>query len=140
MSEPEQNQPLEVAQLSKTGRYLVLGAAFLGWMFAGVQMAVTSLAMKSAVIDLMGTDEKGVVGIWVGYCFCAFLLGAAAGGFVFGWIGDRVGRAKALAFSILMYSVFSGLTFFVEDARLLIVIRFVTCMGVGGVWPSSWIA
>ena len=124
-------------ELSRTGRYLVLGTAFLGWMFAGTQMGITSLAMRSAVKDLLGTADEARVGMWFSWCVCAFLLGAASGGFVFGWLGDRVGRTRAIAFSILTYSVLSGLTYFAQSPMQLLILRFLTCMGVGGMWPNG---
>ncbi len=44
-------------QLTATARYVILVVAFLGWMFAGVQMSITSLAMRSAAIDVL--DRAG---------------------------------------------------------------------------------
>ena len=45
--------------------------------------------------------------------FCAitamFLVGAATGGVLFGWLGDRIGRVRAMSASILTYAVFTGL-------------------------------
>ncbi len=124
-------------ELSRTGRYLVLVTAFLGWMFAGIQLGVTSLAMRSAVKDLLGTADEVRIGMWFSWCVCAFLLGAATRGFVFGWIGDRAGRTRAIAFSILTYSVLSGLTYYVQSPAQLLILRFLTCMGVGGMWPNG---
>lgn len=122
---------------SKRDRYIVLAAAALGWFLAGPQLGLTSLAMRSAAVDLLGTTEKAIVGAWFSYYVCAFLLGAAAGGLVFGWIGDRIGRTKALALAIVTYSVLSGLTYFVKTPEQLLLFRFLTCMGVGGTWPNG---
>ncbi len=68
---------------------------------------------------------------------CAFLFGAAAGGYLFGLFGDRFGRSKALAASILCYSAFSVATYFISSAPALLVLRFLTCVGIGGVWPNA---
>ncbi len=143
MSHPDDDPLRDVAatrsehELSGADRCLVLVTAFLGWLFAGTQLGITSLAMRSAAKDLLGTDDEARVGMWFGACVCAFLLGAAAGGFVFGWIGDRLGRTRAIALSILTYSVFSGLTYFVQSPTELLILRFATCMGVGGMWPNG---
>ncbi|MEZ6070319.1 MAG: MFS transporter [Pirellulales bacterium] len=67
----------------------------------------------------------------------AFLLGAALGGLVFGWLGDRSGRTKAMGLSILWYSLFTGLGYWATDANQLLVLRFVACMGIGGMWPNG---
>ena len=126
-----------IAQLSRSGRYLVLLTAFLGWLFAGTQMSITTLAMRSAAIELLGTNDEELIGKWFGFCVCAFLLGAATGGLLFGWLGDRLGRTKAMALSILTYSVLSGLTYYVQSPAQLLALRFLTCMGVGGMWPNG---
>jgi MFS transporter, SHS family, sialic acid transporter len=124
--------------LSRTGCWLVLTVAFLGWFFAGVHMAITSVVMRVAVADLLPpATGEGEIGKWFGWMVCAFLFGAAAGGYVFGYVGDRIGRAKAMAASILCYSVFSGLAYYADNAESLLVLRFLTCMGVGGIWPNG---
>lgn len=125
------------AALSKTGCMLVLGTAFLGWMCAGWQLAISSLAMRDAAKDLLGVGNEAEVGAWFGRLICAFLLGAAFGGYVFGVVGDRFGRAKAMGLAILWYSAFSGGTAFVQEPWQLLAFRFLTCMGVGGMWPNG---
>lgn len=126
------------AAISQSGRYAIVVVAFLGWFFAGVHMAITSIVMRVAAADLLPVDAgEGEIGKWFGWLVCAFLFGAASGGYLFGLVGDRVGRAKAMAASICCYSIFSGLTFFVADPWGLLVLRFLTCMGIGGMWPSG---
>ncbi len=124
--------------LSAAGCTLVLATAFLGWMFAGMQMSITSLVMHNAAKSLLSDSaDKADVGQWFGFLVCAFLFGAATGGYVFGWLGDRMGRAKAMAISILCYSIFSGLTWFADSPTQLLILRFATCMGIGGMWPNG---
>lgn len=81
--------------------------------------------------------REAVLGQWFGWSVCAFLFGAAAGGYLFGVIGDRLGRAKAMAASIACYSIFSGATYFSSSPEMLLVLRFLTCMGIGGMWPNG---
>jgi len=126
------------APLSTAGRYLVLVTAFLGWTFAGVQMGLTSLAVRPAVIDLLQiTTDEALVRQWFAWLSGAFLLGAAAGGLVFGWIGDRLGRSRAMGLSILCFSLFCGATYFVQSPSQLIVLRLLVGFGVGGTWPNG---
>ena len=68
---------------------------------------------------------------------CAFLFGAALGGLVFGRIGDRFGRSKGMAAAITCYSGMSLLSYFVQSPEQLWIARFITCMGVGGMWPNG---
>ncbi len=76
-------------------------------------------------------------GKWFGFYVCAFLFGAALGGLVFGRIGDRFGRVKGMAAAIACYSGMSLLSYFVQSPTQLWVARFITCMGVGGMWPNG---
>src|SRR5207249_11461477 len=59
---------------------------------------------------------------------------AACGGLVFGWLGDRLGRVRAMTLSILTYSVFTGLCFFAQQPWHLGALRFVAAFGMGGEW------
>ena len=84
-----------------------------------------------------GRAREASLSQWFGWLTCAFLLGAAGGGYLLGLLGDRIGRAKAMAASILCYSVFSLATYSVQTPTQLLVLRFVTCMGIGGMWPNG---
>ena len=123
--------------LSAGGRYLIVVTAFLGWMFAGVQMSITALAMRSAAIDLLRSADESLVGQWFAWYVCAFLFGAAAGGWIFGRLGDRFGRVRAMGWSILCLSVFSGLAYWAASPSQLLLLRFLACLGIGGMWPNG---
>lgn len=124
--------------ISGGGRMLIVIVAFLGWAFSGVHMSINGIVMRVATADLMPADTpEGVIGQWFGWLTCAFLLGAALGGYIFGYVGDRFGRARAMGISILCYSIFSAATYFVQSPTQLLVLRFLTCMGIGGMWPNG---
>jgi MFS family permease len=123
--------------LTRGGRLLILVTAFLGWLLAGTNMAIVPLAGRSAALGLRADASEGQVGVWFSAFTCAFLLGAAAGGLLFGAIGDRVGRARAMGLSILCYSLFSGLGYFVQTPGQFWLLRFLACLGIGGVWPNG---
>jgi SHS family sialic acid transporter-like MFS transporter len=148
------SEPAAPAALTATGRYVVLSTAFLGWMFAGTLMAVTPLTSRSAALDMLpasvdaqrnaAADEatgKKVIETWVSEWFArlnaSFLFGAAAGGLLFGWAGDKLGRARAMGMSILCFTLLSGVSYFVTSIEQLMVLRFLACMGVGGMWPNG---
>ncbi|MFN9199238.1 MAG: MFS transporter, partial [Planctomycetaceae bacterium] len=143
--------------LTRTGRYLILAAAFLGWLFSGVQMSLMNLASRPATEDFLRSGRLPIADTpaaeltpavlkqalkreapgWFSYHNSSFLLGAALGGLVFGWLGDRAGRVRAMGLSILCYSVVAGLTYWVQDPWHLLVLRFLAAMGVGGMWPTG---
>src|SRR5205085_799044 len=75
---------------------------------------------------------------WWGELFlAAFLLGGMLGGVAFGSMADRFGRKPAMALSILFYSAFSGLTFFVTGLWHVAALRFLVALGVGGEWAVA---
>ena len=119
-------------------RYTVLAAAFLGWLCAGVQLGLMPLASLSVSRDLMGpTFNDASAGDWFARYTASIMLGAAIGGIVLGWLGDRIGRSKAMAWSILCYSVFGGAGYFVTNQEQLLALRFLTGLGIGGMWPNG---
>ena len=120
------------------GRYIAITVAFLGWMCAGVQMGTLPIASLSISQDLMKDAFKPAVAAqWFGYFTAALSLGAACGGIFLGWLGDRIGRARAMAVSILCYTCFAGAASFVTSQEQLLVLRFLAGMGIGGMWPNG---
>ncbi len=99
---------------------------------------------KKGKADQLSETEAGqvkaweeVVGRWFAWNQCAFLFGAASGGLLFGWLGDRIGRAKAMALSIITYSAFAATVYFAEEPWQLAGLWFLACTGVGGMWPNG---
>ncbi|WP_438479941.1 MFS transporter [Oleiharenicola lentus] len=122
---------------SNRARNLALLAAFLGWMFDGLEMGIFPLIARPALSQMQaqaGIVDAGYVGYWIGNINAFFLVGAALGGLVFGWLGDRVGRVRALSLSILCYSVFSALGYFAQTPMHLGILRFLAALGMGGEW------
>jgi len=65
------------------------------------------------------------------------LLASAIGGFLFGWIADRVGRTRALMASIVLYSVASAACGFSHTIPQLAAFRFLLGLGMGGEWTAG---
>ena len=118
--------------------YSVLAAAFLGGMFDGLEMGIFPLIARPALQQMQAAQGAAIsdsfVGQWMGYVTAAFLLGAALGGVVFGWLGDKIGRVRAMALSIFCYSAFTGLVYFATEPWHLAATRFVAALGMGGEW------
>jgi SHS family sialic acid transporter-like MFS transporter len=157
-------------EFSAAARYLILTAAFLGWMFSGFQMAVMTLTAPSATAEFQRSgqvasdavfsprrllvppawpgrqaqvvtdnrlERKKYESLWFSWYNAGFLFGAAAGGLVFGWMGDRLGRVRAMGASIFCFSIFSGLGYFAAAPEQLLLLRFLSGLGVGGMWPTG---
>ncbi|MGQ9573691.1 MAG: MFS transporter [Thermoguttaceae bacterium] len=118
-------------------QWLILVAAFLGWMFDGVEMGLFPLVARPALQELLSDLGDAAVGEWNGIIVACFLVGAATGGLVFGWLGDRIGRVRAMVLSILTYSLFTGAGAFATEAWHLGVLRFIASLGMGGEWAVA---
>jgi len=125
-------------------------AAWLGWMFDGLDMHLYTLVAASFVAALLHTEQKDpAVREHMGYIQAAFLFGWAVGGGFFGRIGDVMGRSRALIFTILTYALFTGLSCFATTWWHLMIFRFLAALGIGGewavgasmlseTWPAKW--
>src|SRR5437763_15796871 len=84
---------------ASSGKWLVLTSAMLGWMFDGVEMGIFPIIASPALTSfgLKGAD----IARWNGIFVAVFLIGAACGGLLFGWLGDKVGRVRAMTLSVL---------------------------------------
>jgi MFS family permease len=126
-------------------------AAWLGWLFDGLDMHLYVLVAAPFVAELLGaSDTKDPrVGQYSSWIMAAFLIGWAVGGGFFGRIADRIGRSRALMMTILTYALFTGLSFFSQTWWHLLILRFLAALGIGGewavgasllseTWPARW--
>ncbi len=111
-------------------------AAWLGWMFDGLDMHLYVLVAGPFVAELLGVSsaKNAQVGYYSSWIQAAFLFGWALGGGFFGMIADRMGRSRALVLTILTYALFTGLSFFAQAWWHLLVFRFLAALGIGGEW------
>jgi MFS family permease len=112
--------------------WFVFAMASLAWLFDCLDQQLFILARNSAMANLLplgaDTNEYG------GYATAIFVAGWATGGLIFGAVGDRVGRARTLTLTVLMYSVFTGLSALSRGWIDFAIYRFITGLGVGGVF------
>jgi MFS family permease len=115
--------------------WFVFLVASLAWLFDCLDQRLFSLARIPALATLMHSTPADkdvqafgkVVTAW-------FLIGWGVGGMLFGALGDRFGRARMLTLTVLIYSAFTGLTFFSQSRFDFTLFRFLTGLGVGGVF------
>lgn len=120
---------------SNRGKWLALTAALLGWMFDGFEMGLFPVVARRAIRELLGEGvREDQVGTWMGLATACFLVGAASGGVLFGWLGDRLGRVRAMTLSVIVYSLFTGLCAFAQSPEQVAALRFISALGMGGEW------
>ncbi len=127
-------------------------AAWLGWLFDGLDMHVYTLVAMPFVALLLGEAaqaQPGLVKEKASIIQAAFLVGWALGGAFFGRIGDKIGRSRALMLTILTYAGFTGLSAISQEWWHLMIFRFLSALGIGGewavgaallaeTWPKKW--
>src|SRR3954454_5246846 len=96
--------PTAELQVSNFGKWMALTAALLGWLFDGLEMGLFPLVQRPALLELLPQGEPILP--WIGIITALFLIGAATGGVLFGWLGDRIGRVRAMMLSVLTYAIF----------------------------------
>jgi MFS family permease len=119
-------------------QWLVLTIASAGWVFDVYQGQIFNITRTQMLADILKTSGTDAVIKNYGDMFLAvFLLGGAVGGILFGSLADRWGRRPMIAVTILMYSIFSGLTYFAHSLWEVGATRFLVAMGVGGEWAVA---
>jgi MFS family permease len=117
--------------------WFVLIVAALGWLFDTMDQQLFTLARNPALRELLADAEgqipsNEVVDYWGRIATSIFLVGWATGGLAFGVLGDRIGRARVMLWTILLYSAFTGLSALSWDFWSFAFFRFLTGLGVGG--------
>jgi MFS family permease len=119
-------------------QWLALTLASLGWVFDVFEGQIFVASMNEATPALLGgSATPGQVGFWNHMALSAFLLGGALGGVLFGMLSDRLGRQRTMTYTILMYSLCTGLSAFSPGMWAMAGFRFLSAMGVGGEWAVA---
>jgi MFS family permease len=127
---------------------LFFAICFVSTAFGGAVSTLMSVYLPVVTTDLAGNKSPAEMNEISAYINAIFIFGWAFGGFVWGIISDRIGRKKSLLMSIAFYGVFTVLTGMMPNWWLMVICRFLSGFGVGGVlvvsiifmseiWPAS---
>jgi len=108
-----------------------LVAAFLGWMLDGMDIMLYAFALTAI------RDEFGLSAGAVGALASVTLVTSAVGGVAAGYLADRLGRARVLVWSILVYSVFTAATATAASVAGLVLWRALVGFGLGAEWSAG---
>jgi MFS family permease len=118
--------------------WLVLAIASAGWIFDVYEGQIFNLTRNHMLAEIL--DKPGDAPEIKQYgdrALAIFLAGGTIGGLLFGYMSDRFGRRPIMVVTILMYSLFSGLTYFATALWQVEILRFLVAMGVGGEWAVA---
>lgn len=123
-------------------QWTVLFAAWLGWGFDIFDSLLFNYVAPNCVPTLLnltiGSPEaKQATLYWTGILTSLLLLGWAAGGIIFGWVCDRIGRTRTLLLTMLMYALGTAACAFAENIWMLVAFRIVAALGIGGEWAAG---
>ena len=101
-------------------------AAVSGYAMDGFDLLILGFMLPAISAALVLTSSQaGSLVTWT-------LIGAVLGGIIFGHLSDRLGRIRVLTFTILMFSLFTGLCAVAQGYWDLLAYRTLAGMGLGG--------
>jgi MFS family permease len=117
---------------AQQGKWQALVAAWLGEAFDALDATIFFIAMYPAMSDLINSKNDAQIGWYGSIVVAVFMLGWAVGGIGFGMVADRIGRAKTMVITILIYALATGLCAISHSWQELACYRFLVGVGVGG--------
>ncbi|AYQ40700.1 metabolite transporter [Burkholderia aenigmatica] len=102
-----------------------------GWLMDGYVLSIIGVAM------VQFSDALGLTGFWQGMVAASALIGIFFGGFIGGWLSDRLGRQKPYFFGPVIFFVCSLAQLWVQSGEALFVLRFLIGIGVGIEYPVA---
>lgn len=127
---------------SKLNRTQIIGflGCWLGWVMDGVDSFIFALVFVPSMRELLPASGFEATPANIAFAgsvmFALFLIGWGLA-FIWGPLGDKWGRARTLALTVVVYSVFTGAAAFAQDVYQLALFRFLAGIGVGGEWALA---
>src|SRR5437588_3775090 len=143
MSVLQQVRPGELPREVDTAAHKALFASAIGYAMDGFDLLILGFMLRAISADLHLTPpQAGSLVTWT-------LVGAVAGGILFGMLSDYYGRVRVLTWTILLFAVFTGLCALAQGYWDLVAYRTIAGLGLGGefgigmalvaeAWPAKW--
>ena len=119
--------------------WVVIAAAWAGWGFDMFDALLFNFVAPNCVPALLGLEPGSPAAhsatvFWTGLISSILLVGWAAGGVLFGWVADRIGRKQALFATVALYTLGTALCAASTNIWQLIAFRTFASLGIGGEW------
>ena len=119
------------AKSKNISRNKLLAIAGLGWLFDAMDVGLLSFILAALSVEWgLSSQQLG----WIGSINS---IGMAVGAFAFGIYADKRGRKAAFIFTLLLFSIASGLSAFAWGLSIFMFLRFLIGMGLGGELPVA---
>jgi len=131
-------QTMNAQKISTVYLVLLFILCFVSSALGGTVSTLMSVYLPVVVKDLQGDLSPEALNSISGFINALFIFGWAFGGFSWGLISDRIGRKRALLYAIACYGLFTFLTGLMPSWIGLVICRFMSGFGVGGVLVVSF--
>lgn len=120
-------------------QWRVIAAAWAGWGFDVFDALLFNFVAPNCIAALLGLPPGSAAAhastvFWTGLITSVLLVGWAAGGALFGWIADRIGRRPAMLVTITVYAAGTALCALATNIGELLAFRLLASLGIGGEW------
>lgn len=109
-------------------RWSVLNGTFLSYFYDSYDLAILAVVMPVLMVQLNIDLTTGSL------LSSATMIGAAIGSIIIGWIASKYGNKIAIIVSLVEFGIGSVLIYLVDTWQGWLVLRFLTGIGIGGVW------
>ncbi|TWT81209.1 putative niacin/nicotinamide transporter NaiP [Planctomycetes bacterium CA13] len=119
--------------------WTVVIIAASAWAFDCMDGRLFVLAREPALTELLAgkVSDPAIIKTYLGYATTSLILGWATGGIIFGIMSDRVGRVKTMVVTLLIYSIFTGLSGVSVSWIDFVIYRFLVGLGIGGLFGAA---
>ena len=128
-------QHIDIHKLADNARFNRFHAGILAWcaiiiICDGYDLAVAGIALPS-IMKSMGVTAQNA-----GFMVSSALFGMMFGAIFLGTVADRIGRPRAIAICLALFSVFTAGAGLTTDPYVFSAMRFLAGLGIGGVMPN----
>ena len=109
----------------------LLAASGVAWLFDAMDVGILSFVIAALTSEWHLTESQ------VGMIGSISSLGMAVGAILFGALADRYNRKTILIISLLIFSIFNGISAFTTTYAAFVMIRFIVGCGLGGELPVA---
>ena len=111
--------------------YRIVSLCFAAWIFDFYDLILYSFLLVPIARDLHLSKADSSLALGLSFAM------TAAGGVIFGFVGDRFGRKPTIIASVIIYSIGTTMCAASQTLLHLLIFRSFTGIGIGGEWSAG---